>query len=97
MLNYKLNTTQAAHLIINSETKFKNISETYLVNILIFRVTVRSGVEQNSGKHLTVNLKQKHRAYQNLKCKLKECKRYTSRVQTARVRSATGKVNRYRY
>ena len=46
MLNYKLNTTQAAHLIINSETKFKNISETYLVNILIFRVTIRSSAEQ---------------------------------------------------
>ena len=46
MLNYKLNTTQAAHLIINSETKFKNISETYLVNTLIFRVTIRSSAEQ---------------------------------------------------
>ena len=46
MLNYKLNTTQAAHLIINSETKFKNISETYLVNKLIFRVTIRSSAEQ---------------------------------------------------
>lgn len=46
MLNYKLNTTQAAHLIINSETKFKNISETYLVNILIFRVIIRSSAEQ---------------------------------------------------
>ena len=46
MLNYKLNTTQAAHLIINSETKFKDISETYPVNILIFRITIRSSAEQ---------------------------------------------------
>ena len=61
MLNYKLNTTQAAHLIINSETKFKNISEIPGKHKLIFRVTVRSGVEQNSGKRLTINLKQKHR------------------------------------